>query len=103
MDGVLKVWAKAQGGRGQEKSEWVALAGGQQPRRGMAEARPLNGSRWRARSQAEAVENTPWPSMGRLHPLKGSGTQSEPVPIALRATKGVMREQMVYFKGLCGG
>ena len=41
MDGLLKVWAKAQGGRGQEKSEWVALAGGQQPRRGMAEARPL--------------------------------------------------------------
>lgn len=48
-------------------------------------------------SQAEAVENTPGPSVGRLHPLKGSGTQSEPVPIALRAAKGVMREQMVYF------
>ena len=61
-----------------------------------------HGSRWRARSQAEVVENIPWLSTGRLHPLKGSGTQSEPVPVASRATKGV-REQMVYFKGLCGG
>lgn len=39
MDGLLKVGTKAQG---QGQSEWAGVAGGQQPQRGMVEARLVN-------------------------------------------------------------
>lgn len=72
------------------KSEWVGLVGPQQPPRGVAAARLLSAPGvWGAASQTRVTENTPWLYTGAVQPLKGSGTQSEPIPIVSRAAGGV--------------